>query len=135
IVFSAVLVMILLSNLYVLAVKPRSLRAYYLVLFAALLVNALVPMDVFLGLPGGAKILVSSLVVFVPIFFAGIVFATTFAASRRPDVDFGSNVAGVIFGGLSENFSMMQGFNHLLVIAIVFYVISAVFVRGARSAG
>ena len=40
IVFFAILVMILLSNLYVLAVRPRRLWPYYALLIAALLVNA-----------------------------------------------------------------------------------------------
>jgi UDP-glucose 4-epimerase len=30
------------------------------------------------------------------------IFATLFAKSREPDVDFGSNVAGIVLGGLSE---------------------------------
>jgi spermidine synthase len=126
IVFFAILVMILLSNLFVLAWKPRILWPYYLLLTVALLVNAVFPMSFFLNLPGMAKIVASCTVVFVPIFFAGVIFATTFGKSRHPDVDFGSNIAGVILGGLSENFSLMVGFNHLLLIAVAFYFLSAV---------
>ena len=125
IVFFAILVMILLSNLFVLAVKPRVLWPYYLCLTAALLVNAVVPMSTFLNLPGTAKIVVSCAVVFVPIFFAGVIFATTFGESRHPDVDFGSNIFGVILGGLTENFSLLLGFDHLLLIAVAFYLLSA----------
>src|SRR5262249_36916151 len=89
IVFFAILVMILLSNLFVLWLKPRVLWPYYLLLTAALLVNAVLPMSYFLNLPGMAKIVASCAVVFVPIFFAGVIFATTFGESRHPDVDFG----------------------------------------------
>ena len=124
--FFAILVMILLSNLFVLARKPRVLWPYYLLLTAALLVNAIVPMSYFLNLPGAAKVVASCAVVFVPIFFAGVIFATTFAESRHPDVDFGSNIAGVILGGLTENFSLMLGFDHLLLIAVAFYFLSAI---------
>jgi hypothetical protein len=126
IVFFAILVMILLSNLFVLAWKPRALWPYYLLLSAALLVNAIVPMSYFLNLPGTAKIVASCAVVFVPIFFAGVIFATTFGESRHPDIDFGSNIAGVILGGLTENFSMMVGFDHLLLVAVAFYFFSAI---------
>ena len=66
------------------------------------------------------------LVVFVPIFFAGVIFAAAFRDSRQPDVDFGSNIGGVILGGLSENLSLVVGFNHLLYLAIVYYLLSAV---------
>jgi hypothetical protein len=54
-----------------------------------------------------------------------VIFATAFRDSRRPDVDLGSNILGVILGGLSENFSLMLGFNGLLVVAIAFYLLSA----------
>jgi hypothetical protein len=126
IVFFAILVMILLSNFFVLVLKPRVLWPYYLFLTAALLVNAILPMSYFLNLPGTAKVVASCAVVFVPIFFAGVIFATTFGKSRHPDVDFGSNIAGVILGGLTENFSLMVGFDHLLLLAVAFYFFSAI---------
>ncbi len=126
IVFFAILVMILLSNFFVMALKPRRLWIYYLFLGAALLVNAFIPMSYFLNLPGMAKVVASCAVVFVPIFFAGVIFATTFGESRHPDVDFGSNIAGVILGGLAENFSLMLGFDHLLLLAVAFYFFSAI---------
>ena len=125
IVFFSILVMILLSNLYVLAVQPKRLWPYYALLIAALAVNVGVPMSTFLALPGAAKVVASCAVVFVPVFFAGVIFAAAFRDSRRPDVDFGSNVAGVILGGLSENLSLALGFDHLLLVAIVFYILSA----------
>jgi hypothetical protein len=97
-----------------------------LLLTAALLVNAVVPMSYFLNLPGTAKVVASCAVVFIPIFFAGSIFATTFGESQHPDVDFGSNIAGVILGGLAENFSLMLGFDHLLLLAVAFYCLSAI---------
>jgi spermidine synthase len=124
-VFFAILVMILLSNLFVLSIKPKWLAPYYVGLLAALFVNAFVPMDVFLDLPGASKVVASCAVVFVPVFFAGVIFASTFAQSQRPDVDFGSNVAGVILGGLSENASLILGFDKLLLLAVAYYALSA----------
>jgi hypothetical protein len=81
---------------------------------------------VFLALPGAAKIMASCVVTFAPIFFAGVVFATSFRDSRQPGLDFGCNIAGVMLGGLCENFSLMLGFSNLLGVAILFYVLSAV---------
>lgn len=129
VVFFAILVMILFSNLYVLAVKPRKLWPYYVLLSAALLLNIVVPMSRFLALPGWGKVAVSCAVIFVPIFFAGIVFATSFRDSTQPDVDFGSNIAGAILGGLAENLSLVVGFNYLLLIALGFYLLSFVLRR------
>jgi hypothetical protein len=126
VVFGAVLVMILLANLFVYVVKPRRTAPYYALLIASLLIGILVPMNVFLALPGAAKIIASCVVTFAPIFFAGVVFATSFRDSRQPGLDFGCNIAGVMLGGLCENFSLMLGFSNLLGVAILFYVLSAV---------
>ncbi|HEY8669098.1 MAG TPA: hypothetical protein VIL86_20785, partial [Tepidisphaeraceae bacterium] len=128
-VFAAILVMILCSNLYVLALRPRKLWPYYLLLAAALLVNVFVPMRYFLSLSGTLRPVVSCAVIFVPIFFAGVIFATSFRDSTQPDIDMGSNIAGIILGGLSEYFSLMLGFNYLLGIAIAFYLLSMVLRR------
>ena len=125
IVFFAILTMILLSNLYVLAVRPRRTWPYYALLLLSLAINAAVPMGVFLALPGAGKIVASCSLVYLPVFFAGVIFATMFRSSRQPDVDFGSNIGGIILGGLSEYFSLVLGFNHLLWIAIGYYVLSA----------
>jgi hypothetical protein len=65
------------------------------------------------------------------VFFAGIVFGMAFRDSRQPDVDYGSNIGGIILGGLSEYLSLVVGFDHLLLIAVGFYVASAVFRRRA----
>ncbi len=124
IVFFAILTMILVSNLYVLAVRPVRLWPYYTLLLTALLVNSLVPMDAFLTLPDLSKTVLSCAVAFSPIFFAGVIFATAFRSSARPDIDFGANIAGIILGGLSENLSLVLGFNHLLWVAMGYYLLS-----------
>ena len=129
IVFFAILSMILLSNLFVMAVRPKRLWPFYVVLFASLLVNLVVPMDTYLSLPGAGKIVVSCLVVYLPVFFAGVVFGTLFRASAQPEIDFGSNVGGIILGGLSEYLSLIFGFNALIGIAIGYYALSALFAR------
>jgi spermidine synthase len=128
IVFFAILVMILASNLYVMGFRPKKLIPYYGLLLLALGVNALVPMDTFLALSGTLRIVVSCLVVFLPIFFAGVIFAITFRDREHPDMAFGSNIGGVILGGLSENLSLVLGFDHLLFISIGFYVLSALLI-------
>jgi spermidine synthase len=127
VVFGAILVIILCGNLYVMRVRPENLRPYYALLIAALLVNALVPMSVFLSLPPLARTLVSCAVVFLPVFFAGVIFAAVFSKSRQPDADFGWNVAGIILGGLSEQLSLVIGFNYLLLVAIAYYLLSVAF--------
>jgi SAM-dependent methyltransferase len=134
IVFFSILCMILCANLFVLAMKPRSLWPYFVLLIGALLVNSLVPMNRFLALPGTAKVIASCSLVYLPVFFAGVIFATAFRDSTQPDVDFGSNVGGIILGGLSEYLSLVLGFNHLLWVAIAYYLLAAVSRGGWRAA-
>ena len=55
-----------------------------------------------------------------------MIFATAFRSSKQPDVDFGSNIGGIILGGLSEYLSLVLGFNHLLWVAIGYYLLSAI---------
>jgi SAM-dependent methyltransferase len=124
-VFAAILVMVLLSNLYVLAVRPRRTRPYYVLLFAALVLNMVLPPGAFLALPLAPRTVAVGLVVFVPIFFAGAVFAVAFRGSPRPDVDLGSNIGGVVLGGLSEYLSLVVGLSGLLWIALGYYLLSA----------
>jgi spermidine synthase len=125
VVFFAILVMILIANLFVMTIKPRNLWLYYGLLLIALLVNALVPMNWFLSFSPTARTITSCAVVFIPVFFAGVIFATVFRESKNPDVDFGSNVAGIILGGLSEQLSLVIGFQFLILVAIAYYAFSA----------
>jgi spermidine synthase len=125
IVVAAILLMILCSNLFVLLARPARVWPYYALLLASLAVAAAVPMNTFLNLPGSARLVASTAVVFVPVFFAGIVFATAFRDSANPDVDFASNIAGAMLGGLAESLSLVIGFNLLLAVAALFYALSA----------
>jgi SAM-dependent methyltransferase len=125
IVFFAVLIMILAANLFVLKVQPLRLWPYYAGLLAALAVNFLVPLDFFLGMTRTLQVAGSCLVVFTPILFAGVVFATLFSRSKEPDRDFGANIAGAMGGGLAEYSSMLLGFQYLMLVASVFYALSA----------
>jgi SAM-dependent methyltransferase len=133
IVFGAILVMILLANVLVSVARPRRLWPYYLLLGVALGVNILVPMATFLRLPEPARALASCAVVFAPVFFAGVIFAVSFRDSARPEIALGSNVAGVIAGGLAENLSLVLGFDHLLLVALGFYAVSGLCVCLGRT--
>ncbi len=132
IVFAAVLIMILLANLFVHQFKPKNTTPFYALLILSLIIGIVVPMNTFLALPGALKIIASCAVTFAPIFFAGIVFATTFSESKNPGLDFGCNIAGVMLGGLCENLSLMLGFSNLLGVAILFYVLSALLLPKIR---
>jgi len=81
----AVLAMILSGNLYVLKFKPERLQGHDAALLFALGLNVIIPLNSFVGMNSSLQIVASCVLVFTPIFFAGIVFATSFnrgAAAR-----------------------------------------------------
>lgn len=125
VVFVAVLVMILLANLWTFRWKPSRLWPYYTGLLISLALNVIIPLDFFLGMIRTIQVLGSCLLVFVPIFFAGVIFAASFKRTTRPDAAFGINVAGAMMGGLAEYSSMAVGFRYVVLIAMLFYVVSA----------
>jgi hypothetical protein len=133
IVIFAVLVMILLANVFVLIVRPRDLRPYYAGLLVALTASALVPMDYFLGMDRTTQIVGSSLLAFMPVLFAGVIFAVSFARSSEPDRAFGANIAGAMFGGLAEYSSMLLGFRYLLFVAVGLYLCSLIGMLNAET--
>ena len=125
VVFMAVLLMILLANLWTARLRPARLWPYYAGLLISLVLNVIVPLDAFLGMNRVTQVVGSCLLVFVPIFFAGMIFAGSFKRSTQADRAFGINVAGAMMGGLAEYSSMALGFKYLVLIAIFFYAISA----------
>jgi spermidine synthase len=126
VVIFAVLVMILIANLFVSIVKPVRLAPYYAGLLISLVISALVPMDTFLGMNRTMQILAASVLAFTPIFFAGVVFAVSFSRAVEPDRAFGANIAGAMFGGLAEYSSMVLGFQYLLFVAVALYIVSII---------
>jgi SAM-dependent methyltransferase len=123
-VFFTILILILLANLYVLRVQQVNLTWHYIGLVIILLAGALVPVEIFLS--GGIlwRYGAPCLLALGPMFFAGVVFARSFRDAAQPDLAFGSNIAGSVVGGLAESLSMLLGFQHLLLVALLFYLLS-----------
>jgi len=131
VVFLAVLVIILVANLWTLWSKPARLWPYYVGLLITLALNAIVPLDFFLGMNRSIQVLGSCLLVFAPILFAAVIFAASFKRTMEPDRAFGVNIAGALLGGLAEYSSMLLGFQYLVLVAILFYALSAIGLRRA----
>jgi SAM-dependent methyltransferase len=125
VVFCAVLSMILAANAFVLIARPRSLAPFYAGLLASLAVSAVVPLDAFLGLSREAQVAGACLLAFTPVAFAGVIFALSFREAPDPDRAFGANIAGAMAGGLSEYSSMLLGFQYVVLVAMMFYALSA----------
>ena len=117
------------ANRWVLSFKPARLWPYYVGLLVTLLLNTAVPLDFFLGMTRSAQVIGSCLLVFAPILFAAVIFAGAFSRTEEPDRALGINIAGAMVGGLAEYSSMFLGFQYVVLVAILFYTLSAIGLR------
>jgi len=124
VVFLCVLLMIFAANFYVLRRGARGASVPYLLLLAALALNLALPLAWFLDKGFFTGRVLSAAMTFLPIAFAGVVFAGSFARSRRPAADLGSNLLGIIAGGALEYASLVWGYNALLAAAALLYALS-----------
>ena len=99
-----------------------------------LVLNTLIPLDFFLGMNRTLQVAGACLLVFAPILFAGLIFAALFKRTTEPDRSFGFNIAGAMIGGLAEYSSMLLGFQYVVLVAILFYALSALGARRSSSA-
>jgi uncharacterized membrane protein YczE len=75
------------------------------------------------------RAIVSTLALCTPVFFAGIIFVSSFARANFRGSALGSNLFGSLLGGLLESSSLWFGLRSLAILAAVLYVGSAIFLR------
>jgi len=124
IVLASVLSMIWLSNALIARVR-LPLAGLYAGLFATIAIAYLTPT----GWLADVGPLVSILLTFSPVFFAGAIFSTSLAQFGESDYALGSNILGCIVGGALEYLSMVVGFRQLWLLVAILYGAS-LFSRG-----
>jgi hypothetical protein len=133
VVVAGVLLMVIAANLTAERVRSVSF-GMYLPLFLTLALLLLVPREGILQFDLGGRLLWALLAVPLPIFFAGIIFSTTFRDAASPSAAFGANLIGAMVGGFCEYLVMSIG-NHLLsVLVIVAYLGSMLMIAPTRRA-
>ncbi|MDR3638226.1 MAG: hypothetical protein P4L84_30760 [Isosphaeraceae bacterium] len=123
IVVAGVLAMVLAANLLATRVRPSLL--WYVPLFAALVLLHSVPHSWVLSQTFAQRLLWAVLVVPLPIFFAGIIFSTTFRGATEAGVLFGANLVGAMIGGFCEYLGMVTGNAALMLLVMAAYAASA----------
>src|SRR5688500_14847728 len=126
-VFFAILCSVLIA-IFVgarLSVKPSA--PAYAALLASLALAYALPETAFLSLqPAALRYAAASVVAFLPIFLANLVFAGSFRLTgKQADVAFASNLLGIMVGGMLEYAALVWGYRHLLLLAMGFYALSA----------
>jgi spermine/spermidine synthase len=132
IVISGVLLLVLLANTLAGRLQGFS-RWLYAPLIGSILLVYAVPHHLILGLPFAGRVAWTALVVPLPIFFAGLVFSSTFKRTACPSAVFGANLVGAMIGGFAEYLSMAIGSGSLVVVVIGAYLVSLAAVSTARS--
>ena len=129
IVIAGLLLLIVASNLLVDFVPRIPFSLAYAGIFATILFSYFIPLDklFFPSLP--AKMLAATLVLCLPVFFAGIVFIKSFAVDLFSGQALGSNLFGALVGGLLESLSYWTGIRFLLVLVALFYLASLLSLR------
>jgi len=75
----------------------------------------------------------AAIVFAIPVFFAGLLFASEFRTTASPAAALGANMLGAVVGGLLENLSLIVGMKALLVVAAILYSLAALGFRGLQS--
>jgi hypothetical protein len=131
IVVTGVLLMVMAANLIAVRMKEFSL-GMYAPLFIALALLFLVPREQVLGIAFSGRLLWALLVVPLPVFFAGIIFSTTFRQAAVPSAAFGSNLIGAMVGGFCEYLAMAVGSLRLSALVAAAYLLSLLIMLAAR---
>lgn len=126
IVIGAILAALLVANTVIeRQAKPWPSQWYLAGLLAGIVVAYAVP---FSRIPGPATLVgcVAACIFSIPVFFAGLLFATEFRATDSPSAALGANMLGAVVGGLLENLSLIIGLKALLLVALGLYAMAGV---------
>jgi|RhiMetdeSRZDD1v2_1073273.scaffolds.fasta_scaffold19060_3 hypothetical protein len=124
VVISAILLMILLANFFVLTVRPCRRDWVYAFLALSLVFSYFLKPDALAGLSFYSKSAIGGVIAGFPIFFAGILFASAFRKVSNSSDAFGANLLGALVGGILENLCMIYGVAFLNLLALSIYLLS-----------
>jgi len=129
IVVSGLLCLIVVANMVYGAFPRIPLWIPYAGLFVSLAVMFAVPMQTLFFESWLVRAVVATLALCAPVFFAGIIFVSSFAHAGFRGSSLGSNLFGSLLGGLLESLSLWFGLKALTLVAAILYIGSAIFLR------
>jgi hypothetical protein len=122
-VITGILFMVLAANVIASHLKEFSTKLYIPLLMTLVVISA-VPRGIILSLPVSARLIWTLIAVPLPVFFAGLIFSTTFRLVKNPALTLGANLIGATLGGFLEYAGMWVGYRNLSLTVIVFYTMS-----------
>ena len=119
---ASVLVMALASALVAGRVEIRRRSVIAAVLLGLIALNYFIPVGRVRFESRAAESIFYGLLVFSPVFCAGLLFSSSFRRSSSTATDFGANLLGAIVGGVGEYLSLLFGYQFLLVLVAACYL-------------
>jgi len=101
----------------------------YTGLFLSLGVMYIVPLEKLFFESWVLRATVATLALCTPVFFAGLIFVSSFARAGFRGSALGSNLFGSLVGGLLESGSLWFGLKSLTIFAAILYLASAIFLK------
>ncbi len=123
-IISAILLLILMANLFVVRFGSVNSRLIYILLISSLVLALIIPLDFFNAFEYWKKSILASLMLNLPVFFAGVIFITSLKRIGNRSVAFGSNLLGAAAGGIMESISYIIGIKLVLLVVTIFYLFS-----------
>ena len=119
---ASVLVMALASALVAGRVEIRRRSVIAAVLLGLIALNYFIPVGRVRFESRAAESIFYGLLVFSPVFCAGLLFSSSFKRSSSTATDFGANLLGAIVGGVGEYLSLIAGYQFLLILVAACYL-------------
>jgi len=132
---ASVLTMALAANFVVSRVEIRRPAVVGAALVALLAANYLVPVGRIAFESRALESLFYAVLVFSPIFCAGLLFGSAIARSTDVARDYGVNLLGAMVGGVGEYLSLVTGFRALLLVIALCYIGAVVARQAQQSSG
>jgi hypothetical protein len=129
VVVSGLLCLIVVANLVYTVWRSVPLWLAYSGLFVSLVAMYAVPLEKLFYESWVLRALVATLTLCTPVFFAGIIFISSFERTGFRATALGSNLFGSLIGGLLESSSMWFGLKALAILAALVYIASAAFLK------
>lgn len=124
VVFATVLLMIFVANASVIKGFAPPLKAAWLGLFAAVLINWVFPPSLLLDLGAPLRAVSCGVLIGLPVYFAAICFSRLFAREATTGYALGLNLVGAMAGGLIEYVSMLTGMRDVWLVVLAVYLLA-----------
>lgn len=129
VVITTIMILILLANLCAMRFRFKSKHPLYVLLLLSIAISYSLDLKWFIGHNFLLNYLLPTLLICLPLFFAGIIFAVSFRSFSNPQSALGWNLLGAFLGGIFEYSSLIFGFKMMAIFAAVAYILSWIYSR------